>query len=257
MKRTQNIFWAAGLVSLVFSTGCTMQQVEDLRNVGKPPPMQAVKNPVDHEGYQPISWQPISWPMPTTPLEQRPPGSLWQQGSKSFFKDHRARSIGDILTVVVDIQDRAELDNSTERKRDTSDSVDIPSIYGLQKNIRGMLNQESEGDPLIDLGSSTNSKGEGKIGRQEKIATKVAAVVTQVMPNGNMAVLGSQEIRVNSEIRQLNVQGIVRPEDISSDNTVAIEQLAEARVSYGGQGDITRIQQPRVGQQVLDILSPF
>lgn len=252
MKRNKTLQVVAALSVLMTSAACTMSQFDELKNVGKPPELQAPQNPVEKADYQPISWP---QPAPLTGIHTS--GSLWQAGSKTFFRDTRARTVGDIMTVIVKIQDKAELDNSTERTRDSSESLDIPSVYGLQRNIRGLLNEESEGDPLLDIGSQTNTKGEGKIGRQENIETKVAAVVTQLMANGNMAIYGSQEIRVNSEVRQMTVQGIVRPEDVASDNTVDITQLAEARISYGGKGDLTSVQRPRIGQQVVDILSPF
>lgn len=252
MKRNMTLQLLAVVGVLMTSSACTMAQLDELKHVGQPPEMQAPQNPMEKADYQPMSW-----PQPTPLTGIHTSGSLWQAGSKTFFRDTRARSVGDIMTVIVNIQDKAELDNSTERKRDSSDSLDVPSVYGLQKNIRGLLNEESEADPLLDIGSKTNSKGEGKIGRQEKIDTKVAAVVTQLMANGNMAIYGSQEIRVNSEVRQMTVQGIVRPEDVASDNTVDITQLAEARISYGGKGDLPSIQRPRIGQQVVDILSPF
>jgi flagellar L-ring protein precursor FlgH len=110
---------------------------------------------------------------------------------------------------------------------------------------------------LITADSTATSDGKGTIQRQESLTTNIAAVVTQILPNGNMVVEGKQEIRVNFEKRQLIVAGIVRPEDIQSDNTIDSSKIAEARIAYGGQGQITNIQQPPYGQQVMDVLLPF
>ena len=82
-------------------------------------------------------------------------------------------------------------------------------------------------------------------------------MITEVLPNGNLAIFGRQEVQVNFERRDLVVAGVIRPEDITSGNTIAYEQIAEARVSYGGQGQITDFQQPRYGQQLYDIVFPF
>jgi flagellar L-ring protein precursor FlgH len=82
-------------------------------------------------------------------------------------------------------------------------------------------------------------------------------VVTQVLPNGNLVVAARQEIVVNSELRELKVTGVVRPQDIASDNTVLHDRMAEARIQYGGRGQMTDLQSPRWGQQLMDILLPF
>ncbi|NDF11719.1 MAG: flagellar basal body L-ring protein FlgH [Proteobacteria bacterium] len=233
-------------------SACTMGQIDKLKHVGEAPPMEDSTNPMDKEGYHKISWPS---PPPEPPVK-RTANSLFQ-GSRTFFRDQRARKEGDILTVKVAIDDQAKLDNKTERKRDASEDVGFPKVFGLQKKLNDALPREVQNQALLGIDSKTNSKGEGKIERKEKIETEVAAVVTQVLPNGNLAISGSQEVRVNFEIRELTVKGVIRPEDISPLNTVELAQLAEARVSYGGRGHVTDIQAPRAGQQIIDILSPF
>ena len=97
----------------------------------------------------------------------------------------------------------------------------------------------------------------GSVRRNEKLTLRVAATVLDVLPNGVLAISGSQELRVNFELRELLVTGLVRPADISRQNEVTYDKIASARVSYGGRGQISDVQQPRIGQQVADILLPF
>lgn len=184
--------------------------------------------------------------------------SLWRQGSRTFFRDQRARSVGDILKVVVIIQDSAKLDNKTETKRNESGSTGIPAFGGFEKEFERKLLPEG-GDPsnLISVKSTDNNKGEGKIDRKETINTTIAATVVKIMSSNNLVIKGSQEVRVNNELREVTVEGVVRPEDISAENSVTLDQIAEARISYGGRGNVSDYQQPRYGKQVLDAISPF
>lgn len=233
--------------------GCSAY--ERLQGIGETPKLTAIENPVTSPGYRPVSM-----PMPAPEPARFSPNSLWRNGARAFFEDQRARRVGDILTVLVDITDKAELENATNRTRDNNESSSIPYIGGLQTKVQSFLTRNGL-DPSLDPFSLANSKsksdGGGEIDREEKITTKVAAVVVQVLPNGNMVLEGRQEIRVNFEMRELIVAGVVRPEDITAENTIPIAKIAEARVSYGGRGQITDVQQPRYGQQFLDIILPF
>lgn len=237
--------------------GCSY--VERLRDVGETPKLSAIANPVMQPGYRPVSM-----PMPVPEKISYSPNSLWRTGARAFFEDQRARRVGDILTVIVEITDRAQFDNATKRSRDNEESASIPKLGGweLAKLFGKLLPPGVKLDDVnlsdfVRATSDSKSEGGGGIDREEKITTKIAAVVTQVLPNGNMVIEGRQEIRVNFEMRELIVAGVVRPEDITSENTVPISKIAEARISYGGKGQITDVQQPRYGQQILDILLPF
>ncbi len=189
------------------------------------------------------------------PLPPRYRGnSLWKDASSDLFRDPRARRIGDVVTVKIAIKDRASLDNTSNRTRNSNKTLGLAAGYGVDSNSVGT---EWEGDFDAAVNSRTTSKGEGAIQRSESIQLLVAAVVSEVLPNGNLVISGSQEVRVNFEVRVLSVAGVVRPRDIATDNTVSYERIAEARISYGGRGRITEVQQPGLGQQLLDLIVPF
>lgn len=227
--------------------------VDRLQQVGQAPPLSAINNPVSQAGYRPVHM-----PMPAPEPAIYAPNSLWQAGSRAFFRDQRARAIGDILTVRVRITDKAEFDNSTTRTRNNSEDLGLDAVAGYENVlVDKLLPDGANASALIDADSQSNSTGTGAISREEELETNVAAVVTQILPNGNLVIEGRQEVRVNFEVRELIIAGIVRPEDIANDNTIESEKIAEARISYGGRGQITDVQQPRYGQQILDIILPF
>ncbi len=239
----RHLVLAAMATSLL--SGCAA--VDRLKNIGQPPPLTAIDNPTARPGYKPVQM-----PMPAALPATYNPNSLWRNGARAFFKDQRAHQIGDILTVTVNITDKAIIDNETKRSRNSKDDSGIDNLFGLNK----ILNTSIPGR-LATTNSSTSLDGKGSVNRSEALVTSVAAVVTQVLPNGNLVVEGKQEIRVNFEMRELIVAGIVRPEDIGSDNTIDSSKIAQARISYGGRGQITDVQQQRYGSQVLDVLLPF
>lgn len=197
-------------------------------------------------------------PLPAEPAPRpayRPGNSIWQDASADLFRDPRARKIGDVVTVRISIKDKASIDNNSKRSRDSKAKLKPKLIYDATTSGGTAVSGDLSLDAQVDAGTSTDSKG--RINRSEDIKLLVAAVVTGVLPNGNLIISGSQEVRVNFEVRELSVAGIVRPRDISTDNTVAYEKVAEARISYGGRGRITEVQQPAVGQQLFDLLTPF
>jgi flagellar L-ring protein FlgH len=182
------------------------------------------------------------------------PTSLWRTGAKAFFRDQRATRVGDIVTVRINVSDRAQVDNTTTRSRQNSEQAGLPNLLGLESRLGAAGMDPSN---LVNGTSSSNSTGAGQVQRSENINMTVAAIVTGVLPNGNLVIRGRQEVRVNFEVRELIIAGIVRAEDISSDNTIRHTQIAEARISYGGRGQLTDVQQARYGQQVYDALFPW
>lgn len=223
-----------------------------LSEIGRGPQLSAIENPTARP-----DWQPVSMPMPTPQVPERTANSLWRPGARAFFKDQRASNVGDIVTVLVAIRDNAQLENTSTRNRNNSENMGMPQMLGLESSITRILPNTVDPANLVTASSTGGSTGTGQIQRTETVTLRVAAVVTQVLPNGNLVLTGKQEVRVNNELRELAINGVVRTQDIGSDNTVRHDRMAEARIAYGGRGIISDIQQPRYGQQLLDIILPF
>jgi len=237
------------VIALVaLGSGCS--SIDRLKNIGETPPLTSIDNPTAKPGYKPVQ-MPMPKPLPAS----YNPNSLWRNGSRAFFKDQRAAQVGDLLTVTVNVNDNANFANETQSSRSSASTSDVTDFAG-SKLLSGNAAKVLPG-PLLSVDGSATNDGKGSVTRTEALTTNVAAVVTQVLPNGNLVIEGKQEIRVNFEIRELIVAGIVRPEDIQSDNTIDSTKIAEARIAYGGHGQITDMQQPRYGQQLYDVLLPF
>ncbi|MDB5423501.1 MAG: flgH [Phenylobacterium sp.] len=183
--------------------------------------------------------------------------SLWRSGARAFFIDQRAGKVGDILTVQIDIDDSAKTTNSTSSSRTSGMKAGVPHFLGLESSLGKILPGGFDPANALETNSNSTNAGAGAVSRAEKISLTIAAVVTTVLPNGNMVIQGTQEVRTNTEVRQLTVSGIVRPEDISSSNTIKHTQIAEARISYGGRGDISRVQKTPAGQSLVERFTPF
>jgi flagellar L-ring protein FlgH len=231
-------------------SACNM--MSRLANVGEEPKLSTIDSPAPLAAPQAVSL-----PMPAPQRIERQPNSLWRPGSRAFLKDQRASTVGDILTVIIEIQDNAAITNTTTRNRAAAENSSASAFLGYEAGLAQILPNAVDPTNLIDLDSESTTSGGGGVNRNESINLRIAALVTQVLPNGNLVLAGRQEVRVNYEKRELQVAGIIRPEDITSTNTIDYDQIAEARVAYGGQGQISDLQQPRYGQQVFDILWPF
>ena len=238
-----------GLMLAILS-GCNT--LERLSQVGEEPKLTRVQNPTNRAGYRPITM-----PMPAPVRAERSPNSLWRAGSRAFFKDLRATQVGDIVTVTVSVADTVDFDNKITRTRTNSEGATLPRFLGYEAALDAIFPESINVSALTSATSNSSVAGNGQIDRTEKITTKVAALVTQVLGNGNLVIEGRQETRVNAEVRELSITGIVRPQDITTNNTINFEQIAEARLAYGGRGILTDVQTPRYGHQVYDILFPF
>ncbi len=212
---------------------------------------------------------PVGYPAQLAPMHQqyvsaREPApqaasanSLWRVGARAFFNDQRASRVGDIVTVMIDIDDSASTSNATKSSRTSTGKAGVSNFLGLESSLGKVLPGGFDPSTAVDTNSAFTNAGAGGVSRSEKISLTIAAVVSQVLPNGNMVIQGTQEVRTNAELRQLTVAGIVRPEDISSANTIRHTQIAEARISYGGRGDISRVQKTPAGQSLVEKFSPF
>ena len=233
--------------------GCSSR----LDHLNKPPslsPVGEMRNPLPGTAAARLDVPPKD--DPSVELH-RTSGSLWHSGPESLFGDRRARELGDIVTVLIEIDEKAEMKNQTSRSRTASDDMSVSALFGLKELAEKVLPNGSSLDPAVGTNSSTSSSGDGTIKRQDKITLRVAATVTGVLPNGHLAISGTQEVRVNYELRELLVGGIIRPEDISRENVITYDKIADARISYGGRGQISDMQRARYGQQIIDMVSPF
>jgi flagellar L-ring protein FlgH len=246
---SSNRFIVTGALLVIVSLAGGCSAIDRISQIGEQPKLAAIENPTSQPGYKPVQM-----PMPKPELASYNANSLWRNGSRAFFKDQRAARVGDILTITVNFTDNANLSNETKRDRTSKEDSGVSDFIGAQTITQAHKILPGK---LLTTDSTSKYDGSGSVDRKENLKTNVAAVVTQTLPNGNLVVEGKQEIRVNFEIRELIVAGIVRPEDIQSDNTIDSSKIAQARIAYGGRGQITDFQQPRYGQQVTDILLPF
>jgi flagellar L-ring protein precursor FlgH len=244
----QTYFFTLLGVLLIFS-GCT-SMFNQLKNVGKPPEINKV-NVYNKDNLDEVYSKTVQ-----NKDESLSSNSLWTPDSKTFFfRERKAKDVGDILKIKIVIEDKAKLNNKTTKSRKSGKDFGMPNLFGLENTIKNKIPADPK--KLMKIDSDSNSTGDGQIDRKETISTNIAATIIRILPNGNFLITGSQEIRVNYELREITVAGIVRPEDIGSDNSVDLDQIAEARVSYGGRGQISQYQQDPYGKQILDIISPF
>lgn len=234
------------LVLLMSASGCAR-----LSEVGQTPDFTPIRTGLEHRAMA----QPDTELVAMASLPAGP--SLWNSGRQSLLGDRRASRQGDIMTVVIEIDDSAEISNRTQRSRSGAESLQVPSLLGFPEIAEGFLPEGADFDNAANTSSTSSSSGDGSVRRDEKLTLRVAATIVDVLQNGVLRIRGSQEVRVNFEIRELLVDGYVRPEDISRQNEITYDKIASARISYGGRGQITDVQQPRYGQQVADILLPF
>ncbi len=239
-------------VLMIFTVLAGCSSIGRLAEVGKDPALSKISNPLARKNYRPVSL-----PMPAPEKVSDNSNSLWRSGARAFFRDHRAKNVGDILTVSMNLSDSATLANKTERDRKDSESANVTNLLGLESEFSKKLPQAISPSAVANFGNTHSTSGDGSIKRSEAISLTFAAVVTQILPNGNLVIFGSQEVRVNAELRNLMVTGVIRPEDIESDNTITHTKIAEMRVAYGGRGTMSGLQRPRWGTQIWDILFPF
>jgi flagellar L-ring protein precursor FlgH len=233
----------------VFSACNAYDRISEIGDAPKP---GAIEDPTHAPGYTPVRM-----PMPPPSLTDRMANSLWQTGGRAFFRDQRAGRVGDILTVIVTINDQAQVQNETKRSRDNADTASATNLFGFESKLNKVLPNAVDPASLLNTASTTSNDGKGSIARQEQIDLQLAAEIIQILPNGNLVIQGKQQVGVNFDVRELTITGIIRPQDIDATNSIAYNQIAEARIEYGGKGSITDIQQPRYGEQLLDIVMPF
>jgi flagellar L-ring protein precursor FlgH len=223
-----------------------------LGDVGRAPEFSALEG-----GAQHYAMYAANLPEDVVPQTPSDASSLWTGGSETLFGDRRAAQRGDILTVVIEIDDSAAISNTTGRNRSGAQSGGLPEFLGIPQRIDESLPEGASVAEAFEMESSSTFRGTGSVSRQEQLTLRIAATVVEELPNGVLRIEGQQEVRVNYELRELIVTGFVRPIDISRDNVITYDKIAGARVAYGGRGQISDFQQPTYGQQAADIVLPF
>lgn len=237
---------------LILCAVLTLSACSKLGEVGKAPSFSPLEGSYQHHAM-------YSSPLPefSDPDGPTEASSLWTAKGGSLFGDRRAGHRGDILTVVIQIDDKAEISNSTGRSRNGSQQMGVPSLFGIPERLNEKLPIGASMAEAVVMSSDSKFSGQGSVKRNEKMTLRVAATVVEELPNGVLRIEGQQEVRVNFELRELIVTGYVRPADISRQNEITYDRIAGARIAYGGRGQISDVQQPRYGQQIADTVLPF
>lgn len=225
---------------------------QPLSDVGRAPAFGPLEGSRQHHAM-------YTQPLPETTARQGPTdsASLWSAGQRSLLGDRRASRQGDILTVVIEINDSAEMSNSSGRSRSGSESMGVQGLFGLPQRLNDALPAGASMQEAVGTTGNSSFQGDGSVRRNERLTLRIASTVVERLPNGVLRIEGVQEVRVNHELRELIVSGYVRPEDISRQNEITYDKIAGAQISYGGRGQISTVQQPRYGQQIIDLLLPF
>ena len=256
IMKQKNIYGILGLFSMMCLTGCNL--AEKLSTIGEAPELSQIQDPTQIKGYQPITM-----PMPTAyavKSERNP--SLWETGARAFFKDQRAGKVGDVMTVVVSIDQSESIEMTPSINRNNKSTVNVPSALGFERKAEKFFPKKQNNgidatSKWLDVNSNPSLSGSAKYNVSDKINFKIAATVIQVLPNGNMVVHGRQEIRLVNEVREVQVKGIVRREDVSASNVINWDKISELRISYGGRGELTDMQAFPWGQQIMNKVLPF
>jgi flagellar L-ring protein precursor FlgH len=253
IKNLTRTFRVVSLTALALAVLSGCNTLSRISEVGNAPKLSDIKNPTTRKDYRPVSL-----PMPAPEIAKDNPNSLWRSGARAFFRDHRAKEVGDIVTVKMSLSDSATFANKTERARADTEDTSLDNLLGLEAELSKVLPEAiSTAQSIVKFGSTHDTSGDGTITRSEALSLTFAAVVTQILPNGSLVIMGRQEVSVNSELRELVVTGVIRPSDIDSDNTISDDSIAEMRVAYGGRGSLSGLQKPRWGMEMWDILFPF
>ncbi|MHA1558829.1 MAG: flagellar basal body L-ring protein FlgH [Alphaproteobacteria bacterium] len=236
--------------------GCQNLQ-HKLSTIGEPPPLSQIEDPTKLPNYQPISM-----PMPYAQTTKRHSNSLWESGSRAFFKDQRAHKTGDIVTVTVNIDQKESISMNPKIERESKMNMSVTDFMGLESKAEKLFpkKQHAPGEKnpsWLNFGSNPSLSGKAKYNVEDKLKFKIAATIIQVLPNGNLVVQGRQEIRLVNEVREVQVKGVARPEDITSTNIIDSNKIAELRISYGGRGELSDMQSFPWGQQIINKVSPF
>ncbi len=183
-------------------------------------------------------------------------GSLWTENKGSLFGDIKARHVGDILTVAIFEQASASREATTETGRSSSNEAGISKFLGFETDFN-KINSAIDPTSLIATNYDNDFKGTGSTSRKENLVATLSTRVVEVFPNGNLRIEGGKTVTVNHEEQIIVLTGIVRPNDISSQNVIDSKYVLDAKIAYTGKGVISDKQRPGWMTRILDNVWPF
>jgi flagellar L-ring protein FlgH len=191
-------------------------------------------------------------------LESNEPGSLWRESNHSMFADRKGRDVGDIVTVIISEKASASKEATTSTKRTSNMSASIPNFFGLENDkIWAKSHNPIDIQNLVNADFANGFDGNGTTTRKEDLSAFLTTQVVGRYPNGQLKIRGGKEVMVNNEVQIIYLTGIVRPVDITSNNTVNSTKILNARISYTGKGAISDKQEPGWAMRMLDYVWPF
>ncbi len=202
---------------------------------------------------------PERYSLPMTEEKILPPneGGIYSVKSKNLYQDNRARRVGDILLVKIVETSSGKKSANTKTSRASSLTGGISSFFGFEQSLLTKGGEHTPSRTSMDADLSSGFEGKAETSRDSVVSATISAKVMEVTMDGNLIIQGYREVRVNNETQHIILSGIVRPTDISQDNSILSSSIADARIEYNGTGTLADRQQPGWLANAIDVIWPF